>query len=169
MSDAFSFQRVLLIQVLPFVLSVVFQILSLIAYRVSMADVPDSKIKSSYGLIVFCIFVELTFPIPLAIDKCKGYPVKIPDTLSDKEPKAAALQEKTQSGEGYKLFTVESAPSSVVTSRTSLSEVETYKKFVYDDFENGSASMGSTFSVHTQSTVQTNVSRVSTSSKESAV
>jgi hypothetical protein len=113
----------------------VFDILSLACYSSAVEDIKGLKITSSYGLVIFSILVEISMPLLLAIDKCKEYPVKVPAVLAggkDKSPEAEVTVVKTGNHDGYSLFTCEDA-SSAFTSCTSLSEIETYRKFACDE------------------------------------
>lgn len=112
-------------------------------YDKAMKSIEDIKKGSPYGFVILSIVIELSFPVIICLDKCRRYPAYLPESCGNlpEDDNDQSTSMATISGEGYpnKAFTVEEHNSSLNTSITTLTEVETYRKYAYtDDNETGS-------------------------------
>lgn len=160
-----------------FIFSAFCHFLVLIMYGTEVAKIQESQVKASYGIVILCLILEVFLPCFVYIDKNIRFPSgnkfiipkRFLDKLSHTEtptvPKA-----KNPPTKRLPPFTIDGASVSMRTSTTSLTEVETYKRFAMEEDPDPSLiSIGSINSLNTRSTLYTNISLTDRASIESGV
>ncbi|KAL4235505.1 hypothetical protein ACF0H5_003903 [Mactra antiquata] len=106
-----------------------------------MKTIDKVKIGSPYGFVVLSMIFQSLVPLFVSLDKCKGYPTNLPECFGyDYDDGVKLTTSATRSStrtKPQKLCTITDSTASLHTSMTSLSEVETYRKYAYATDETG--------------------------------